>query len=70
MDVKELKEKLFYSPEHGAKRISDEELKKADAFCEGYKKFLDAAKTERESVDASIEIAEKAGFKPYEKGKK
>ncbi len=70
MDVKELKEKLFYSPEHGAKRISDEELKKADEFCEGYKKFLDDAKTERESVDASILIAEKAGFKPYEKGKK
>lgn len=70
MDVKELKEKLFYSPEHAAKRISDEELKKADEFCEGYKKFLDDAKTERESVDASILIAEKAGFKPYEKGKK
>ena len=29
MDVKELKEKLFYSTEHSAKRISDEEIKKA-----------------------------------------
>lgn len=70
MDVKELKEKLFYSTEHSAKRISDEEIKKADEFCEGYKKFLNDAKTERESVDVSILIAEKAGFKPYEKGKK
>lgn len=70
MDVKELKEKLFYAPENGISRVSDEELKKADQFCEDYKKFLDEAKTEREAVDASIAIAEKAGFEAYEKGKK
>ncbi len=69
-DVKELKEKLFYAPENGVTRVSKEELKKADDFCVGYKAFLDKAKTEREAVDESIAIAEKAGFRAYEKGKK
>ncbi len=69
-DVKELREKLFYAPENGVNRISDEELKKADEFSIGYKAFLDSAKTEREAVDESIALAEKAGFTAYEKGKK
>ncbi len=28
-------------------RLSEEKLKKADKFCEGYKSFLNTAKTER-----------------------
>lgn len=43
---------------------------KADKFCEGYKSFLNTAKTEREAVIEAVVQAEKAGFKPYEKGKK
>lgn len=31
-------------------------------FCEGYKEFLNKAKTERESVKVGIELAEKNGF--------
>jgi aspartyl aminopeptidase len=69
-DVKELKEKLFYNNENGVKKVSDEELKKADEFAEGYKKFLDEAKTEREAVTETIEMAKNAGFTEYEKGKK
>ena len=40
------------------------------AFAEGYKAFLAKAKTEREAVKASIEIAERAGFKPFDADKK
>ncbi len=68
-DVKELKEKLFYSLENGIKRATDEEIKKADEFAEGYKRFLDEAKTEREAVAKAIEIAKEAGFTEYEAGK-
>ncbi len=39
-------------------------------FCEDYKVFLDEAKTERESVDFMVELAEKNGFKEYKRGTK
>ncbi len=70
MDVNELKKKLCYKPENGLSRISEEEKKKAFDFCEGYKTFLNNAKTEREAVTEAVAIAEKAGFKPYDKTKK
>ena len=37
-------------------------------YCEGYKKFLDDAKTEREAVKAAIALAEEQGFVPYVRG--
>ena len=37
-------------------------------FCEGYKAFLDAGKTERECVRAAEALAIKAGYKPFERG--
>lgn len=65
-----LADKLLSNKKNGILRISDNELDKADAFCEGYKTFLDNAKTEREAVAQTVILAEKAGFKPYEAGKK
>ena len=46
--VEVLKEKLFYDRKNAAKACSADEVAAADAFCEGYKAFLNAAKTERE----------------------
>ena len=44
----------------------DESIKeKAFEYAEGYKHFLDIAKTERESVEVGIKMAEENGFKPY-----
>lgn len=65
-----LADKLLSNKKNGILRISDNELDKTDAFCEGYKTFLDNAKTEREAVAQTVILAEKAGFKPYEAGKK
>ena len=65
-----LKEELFLKKENGLKNISDEKWEKAIDFCEGYKAFLSKAKTEREAVKASVEIAEKAGFLPFDVNKK
>ena len=64
---KKLQEKLFMKKEHAMKVISDAEVKKADKFCESYKKFLDDSKTEREAVIKSIEMAEKNGFVEFGK---
>ena len=60
-----LREKLFKKSKNGRLDASEETLAKADEYCEGYKAFLDAAKTEREAVKVSIAMAEKAGFKEF-----
>ncbi len=65
-----LKEKLFISKKNGLAAINDEKWEKITEFCEGYKKFLQDGKTEREAAAAAIAIAEAAGFKEYEQGKK
>lgn len=45
------------------------ETGKAFDFAEGYKRFLDRAKTERESIAEGVELAEKKGFKDLDKVK-
>ncbi len=68
--AKQLKEKLLSNPKNSGLTMSDAEIAKADKFCEGYKRFLNAAKTEREAVCEAVKLAEKKGFKEYEYGKK
>ncbi len=65
-----LKEELFLSPKNGLANCDEEKWEKITEFCEGYKKFLADGKTEREAAAAAIAIAEKAGFEPYQAGKK
>ncbi len=69
-DIKKLKSDLFYTRKNGRQISSEALLKKADDYCESYKKFLDSAKTEREAVKVAITLAEEKGFKPFEYGKK
>ena len=45
-----LREKLVYKPKNGFKTLTDTELAVVDAYGEGYKTYLDAAKTEREAA--------------------
>lgn len=61
----QLKEKLFIKKENTLKKTSDNVIQNANTFCEGYKEFLNSAKTEREAVISAIKIAEENGFKPY-----
>ncbi|MBQ1984773.1 MAG: aminopeptidase, partial [Clostridia bacterium] len=64
--AKELAAELLNPRKNGFFQVTDEQIEKADEFCEGYKAFLDAAKTERESVDFAVEAAEKNGFVEYD----
>ena len=57
----QLREELLMNPKNLTETMTAEELKAAYDFCEGYKSFLDAAKTEREAVTAAIALLEKAG---------
>lgn len=68
METKELKEQLFYKKASVYEKANENAIDAAYSFASDYKKFLDDAKTEREAVDASIAIAEAAGFKPYSLG--
>ncbi len=62
------REALLYSPKNGYDRLSAEDEAAMRAYCEDYKKFLDAGKTERECVDETVRQAEAKGFKPFVRG--
>ena len=68
--AEELSKKLLSQKKNAVLKLSDKEIKSADAFCEDYKVFLDRGKIEREAVIESVALAKKAGFKEYVKGKK
>ncbi len=57
---------LFYKQETAWKHVDE---KKTLAFSEGYKKFLDIAKTEREAVTEIEKIAKAKGYKNFETAK-
>lgn len=69
MNANEWKEKLYLQKKNGGLVLSEEELQKADAFCEEYKNFLNSSKTEREAVHYAVARAEKLGFTPFDAGK-
>ncbi len=58
----ELREKLLYKAEHACKKIDENEVKAADCFAEGYKKFMTECKIEREVVEYVVDLAKKNGF--------
>lgn len=67
--AKELAKELLYKPVHAADADPDC-IQKAQEFCEGYKEFLDHAKTEREAVQAAEKRLLQAGYKKFERGMK
>ena len=62
------KDQLFLDKKSGYDLLDEQQVVDMTDYCEGYKTFLDQAKTEREAVDAAIALAEKQGFVPYERG--
>ena len=64
--AKELAAELLNPRKNGFFQVTDEQIAEADTFNEGYKAFLNAAKTERESVDFAVAAAEKNGFVEFD----
>jgi len=64
----QLRKALTYQKKNGYDRLLPGELEAIDVYCEGYKQYLDAGKTERECVDRTIALAEAAGFRPFTRG--
>jgi aspartyl aminopeptidase len=61
--TKELEKKLKLQGKLAWDRMEEKERKEVFRFAEGYKRFLDRAKTEREAVRGILEAARKAGFR-------
>lgn len=69
-EYNELKEKLFLKHENGLKNITEKEWNEITDYCEDYKKFLNASKTEREAVKNAIAAAKEKGFKEFSRNEK
>ncbi len=70
MELNDMKKELFYEPKHAMEIVDDAVVKAADDFCEGYKKYLDEAKIERETVDFFVKEAETKGYTEFDRTKK
>jgi len=66
--AEELRKRLFRKPQLVWDLVGQREKKKVFEFAEGYKRFLDSAKTERESVRTIEAFARKRGFKDIANG--
>ena len=62
------REKLLSQHKNGYDRVPAQEIPAMERYCSLYKTFLHQGKTERECARVAVELAEKAGFKPYERG--
>ena len=67
-EIKELKEKLFSGRKNGYDRFDSAEQAAMDAYCDGYKAFLDKGKTERLCAAEVLRLAEHKGYKPFTRG--
>lgn len=50
-------------------REAPDQTEEASEFCEGYKEFLDLAKTEREFVSQALKLVKNAGYKEFVPGR-
>jgi len=66
MTKKQDKENLSYENKNMYTFADEEQKKDIFDFCEGYKKFISEAKTEREFCEAACIELERAGFSPLE----
>lgn len=62
------REALTYQQKNGWDCLGEGEEAALTAYCEDYKKFLDAGKTERECVDYTIRLAQANGFREFARG--
>ena len=65
---KEMLEKLSYTKKNVFEEASSEKIKAIYDYAKGYMSYLDNSKTEREAVEASIEMLKKCGFTEYKLG--
>ncbi|MGM9668829.1 MAG: aminopeptidase [Faecousia sp.] len=68
MTNEELQKNLLMQPKNGYSSLSAEDRLAMEAYCKGYKAFIDACKTEREATAWTEKVAGEHGFKPLVPG--
>ena len=66
----EMMDKLSYKKKNIYEEATPEKIKAIYDYSEGYKTYLDNAKTEREATDAAIELCKAKGYTEYKFGDK
>nr|WP_325194792.1 aminopeptidase [uncultured Oscillibacter sp.] len=67
-EIKELKKQLFSTKKNGYDKLDAAEQPAMEAYCDSYKAFLDAGKTERLCAAETVRLAEEKGYRPYVRG--
>ena len=67
-EIKAWKERLLSTKKNGYDRFPAGEEASMEAYCTGYKAYLDAGKTERLCAAESVRLAELAGYRPFTRG--
>ncbi len=62
------REELLDPRKNGYDRLTAADEEAMKVYCEDYKQFLDAAKTEREAVEEAVRLAKSRGFVPFTRG--
>ena len=62
MTIEELKNSLLAAPKNGYARLTPEQREQMQAHARGYAAFIDACKTERETVAWAVEMLKNHGF--------
>lgn len=65
---KQKRDALLNAKKNGWDRVDAAAETAIDSYCQGYKTFLDRGKTERDCVKYTVELAQAAGFVPFERG--
>ena len=65
---KQKRDALLNAKKNGWDRVDTATEAAIDSYCQGYKTFLDRGKTERDCVTYTVELAQAAGFVPFERG--
>ena len=64
----EIRDELFYKQKNGYDTMNTQQRVDMEDYCRGYMSFLNDARTEREAVKLTIEMAEDNGFVEYVDG--
>ena len=67
-EYKELKKQLLSTKKNGYDSLSQADRGAMEDYCAGYRRFLDAGRTERLCAAEAVRMAEERGYRPYAPG--
>ncbi len=68
MNTDQLRQSLLAAPKNGYTTLTPEQKVEMEAYCKGYREFLDTCKTEREATVWAVDVAKAHGFRELTAG--